>query len=309
MSECDPSALDHDADQDILGVAFVEGKYTSLSDAKISVLDFGFIRSDVTYDVVHVWKGSFFRLESHLDRFTASLAALRYEIPYGRDEIRSILTECVRRSGFRDAYVAMVCTRGRPPLGSRDMRLCKNNFIAYAMPFIWLASAEKREFGLSAVISTLTRIPPRSIDPRIKNYNWLDMVRSLWEAYDRGADTVFLLDFDGQVTEGPGFNVFAVIRGVLTTAEAGVLEGVTRRTVLEIATELGVPFAERGFSAEELCEADEVFLTSTGGGIMPVTKIETTILGNGDPGPLTLRIKDLYWERHDYGINCTPIAY
>ena len=107
------------------GVAFIDGGFVPIAEAKISVLDFGFTRSDVTYDVVHVWNGQFFRLEAHLDRFLASMKALRLSPAQSRDDMREILMECVRRTGLRNAYVAMVCTRGRPPAGSRDMRLCK----------------------------------------------------------------------------------------------------------------------------------------------------------------------------------------
>lgn len=263
----------------------------------------------MTYDVAHVWQGSFFRLEDHLDRFFASMAALRYAIPYDRDQVRSILMECVKRAGFRDAYVAMLCTRGRPPMGSRDMRLCQNRFIAYVIPFVWLASQEKREKGLHVIISSYFRIPSGSVDPTVKNYHHLDSVRSLWEAYDKGADSVFLLDYEGNVTEGPGFNVFAVIDGSVVTPNSGVLEGVTRRTVLEVAAELGLPAQMRKISADELRSAEEIFITSTGGGVMPVTRIDGRILGNDAPGAVTTRLREAYWTRHDDSRYSTPVAY
>jgi len=295
--------------EDIPGVAFFNGKFVPVSEATVSVFDFGFTRSDVTYDVAHVWQGSFFRLEAHLDRFFASMDALRYKIPYSRDEVRTILMECVKRSGYRDAYVAMICTRGRPPVGSRDMRLCQNRFIAYSIPFVWLASPEKREKGLHVIIGSTFRIPPGSVDPKVKNFHHLDSVRSIWEAYDKGVDSVFLLDYDGNVTEGPGFNVFAVIGNKVVTPDAGVLEGVTRRTVLELAREQGFVAEERKLSAEELRGADEVFITSTGGGVMPVTRLDGRIYGNDRPGVVTSRLRDGYWARHGQGPDATPVEY
>ncbi len=294
---------------DIPGVAFVNGRFAPLAEATISVFDFGFTRSDVTYDVVHVWQGRFFRLEAHLDRFFASMAALRYSLPYDRDHVRAILIECAKRSGFRDAYVAMICTRGRPPIGSRDMRLCQNRFIAYAIPFVWLASPEQRKRGLHAIISSYFRIPNGSVDPRIKNYHHLDSVRSMWEAYDRGADTAFLLDYDGNITEGPGFNIFAVIDGTIVTPEAGVLEGITRQTTMQIAAELALPVEVRKISADELRGADEVFITSTGGGVMPVTRVDDRILGNDAPGAVTARLRDVYWAKHSDGWESTLVDY
>ena len=291
------------------GIAFCDGKFVPIADAKISVLDFGFTRSDVTYDVVHVWNGRFFRLEAHLDRFFASMQALRLTPGQSRDEMRRTLIECVRRTGLRNAYVGMVCTRGRPPAGSRDMRLCANQFIAYAIPFIWIADPEKQRKGLHAIVSSYTRIPPQSIDPRIKNYHWLDMVRSQWEAYDRGAEVALLLDLEGNVTEGPGFNVFVVENGEIATPDLGTLEGITRKTVLDLCAELGLPAKARKIPLSELMEADEVFLSSTAGGILPVTRLDNRILGNGAPGATTMRLRDAYWDKHDAGWEATPVQY
>lgn len=291
------------------GAAFIEGAYVPLAEAKISVLDFGFTHSDVTYDVVHVWRGRFFQLDAHFDRFFESMAKLRLAIPFDRDQLREILTECVRKTGLRDAYVAMVCTRGVPPAGSRDLRVCTNQFIAYAMPFIWIAPQEKREKGMHAIISSYTRIPSRSVDQTIKNYHWLDMVRGQWEAYDKGADTPFLLDLDGNLTEGPGYNIFLVSNGTLLTARTNVLEGITRKSVLAMAAEVGIPTKVTDIKVADVYAADEVFIVSTGGGVMPVTRVDGRIFSNDAPGPMTNRIRDVYWQRHGEDWNATEIDY
>ncbi len=291
------------------GVAYCDGDFVPVAEATISVLDFGFTRSDVTYDVVHVWNGRFFRLDAHLDRFFASMAALRLKPAESKAEMRAILIECVRRTGLREAYVAMVCTRGRPPAGSRDMRLCQNRFIAYTLPFVWLATPERQERGIHAIISSYARIPAQSVDPRVKNYHWLDMVRSQWEAYDKGGDVSILLDLDGNVAEGPGFNVFAVSDGKVATPDAGMLEGITRRSVLELCKALGVTASERKLDAEELRQADEIFLSSTAGGVIPVTRLDGRILGNDAPGALTMRLREAYWKRHDTDPEAVPVPY
>ena len=291
------------------GLAYIEGGFVPIAEAKISVLDFGFTRSDATYDVVHVWQGRFFRLEAHLERFCASMRSLRLAPPESRAEMRAILIECVRRTGLRNAYVAMVCTRGQPPAGSRDMRLCRNQFIAYALPFVWLATPERQERGIHAIVSTYARIPARSVDPRVKNYHWLDLVQSQWQAYDRGADVAILLDLEGNVAEGPGFNVFAVSDGKVATPEAGILEGITRRSVLELCAALGVPAAARPLAAAELAEADEIFLSSTAGGVIPVTRLDGRILGNDAPGPLTMRLREAYWVLHESDPEAVAVPY
>jgi branched-chain amino acid aminotransferase len=301
MSIIQPSPTD--------GVAFVNGQFVPLSEAAISMIDRGFVRSDATYDVVHVWKGRFFRLDDYIDRFHSSMAGLRMSVPYSRQEIVDILHECVRQSGLRDAYVLMTCTRGVPPRGSRDPRLCENRFSAFAQPFVWIADEEQRRNGLSMIVSSHQRIPPESVDPRIKNFHWLDLTMGTFEAYDRGAVVAVLPDRYGNITEGAGFNVFIQKNGVLATPDRGVFEGMTRRTVIELAGEVQQRVEVRPISIAELHDAEEVFLTSTAGGVMPVTTLDGRPVGDGKPGPLTQRIHDLYWERHEGPNWSTEIDY
>jgi branched-subunit amino acid aminotransferase/4-amino-4-deoxychorismate lyase len=291
------------------GAAFVDGQFVPVAEARVPILDWGFLRSDATYDVAHVWRGSFFRLEDHLDRFERGMERLRMSLPYGRAEIREVLMECVRLGGLREAYAEIICTRGVPPPGSRDPRDCENNLFAFAVPFVWIADPEKQERGLRAVIGSVQRIGFESVDPTVKNYHWLDLEVGLYEAYDRGGETVILVDRDDNVVEGPGFNVFAVQAGELVTPSLGVLEGITRRTVIELAAEYGIPLEQRAVPAEEVRRADEVFVTSTAGGIMPVTELDGEPVGKGEPGPITLRLRAAYWDLHDDPRFATPVRY
>jgi len=281
------------------GAAFVDGQFVPIAEARVPILDWGFLRSDATYDVAHVWRGKFFRLEDHLDRFERSMDHLRLSLPYGRDDIKDILIECVRLSRLRDAYAEIICTRGMPRPGSRDPRECENRFYAFVVPFIWIADPEKQERGLHAVIADRQRIAPSSVDPTVKNYHWLDLEVGLLEAYERGGETVILTDAEDNVVEGPGFNVFAVHHGAISTPGRGVLEGITRRTVIELANGHGIPIEERSVPAASLRRADEVFLSSTAGGIIPVTTVDGKLVGEGVPGPVTLRLRDAYWQLHD----------
>jgi branched-chain amino acid aminotransferase len=291
------------------GAAYVDGEYVPIGEARLPLLDWGFTRSDVTYDVVHVWKGSFFRLEDHLDRFQRSCERLRLDPGYGRDEIRDILACCVARSGLRDAYVEMLCTRGMPAPGSRDPRDCRNRFFAFAIPFVWVISPERQEEGAHLIISDVPRISPASVDPTVKNFHWGDLTQALFQAFDRGGETAVLVDADGYLSEGPGFNVFRVQDGGVTTPHGTVLEGITRESVRELCDELAIPFAFANITPDELRDADEVFLSSTAGGIMPVSRVDDRILGNGRPGPLSTRMRDLYWQKHEQGWHGTPVDY
>jgi len=281
------------------GAAFVEGEYVAIADAKIPLLDWGFLHSDATYDVAHVWRGKFFRVGEYLDRFQASMARLRMSIPYHRDQIQAVMFELVRLSGLRDAYVEIVCTRGIPAPGSRDPRSCENRFLAFAVPFVWIANDEKRAQGLNLLISKRQRIPPEAVDTRIKNYHWLDMVMALFEAYDEGADTVVLVDAQGNLVEGPGFNVFVRHDDTVITPLRGVLEGVTRQTILELLAREDLQVKQESLPPATAVAADEAFVTSTAGGIMPVTRINGAPVGDGRPGALTTRLNQAYWALHD----------
>ena len=289
------------------GTAFVEGRFVDISEAKISILDWGFTRSDATYDVVAVWRSRFFRLEDHLDRFLAGLAKLRMNPSYDRAEMREILIECARRSGLEDAYVEMICTRGRPPAGIRDPRLVKNNFMAFVIPYVWIADEKQRQRGLDLAVAKVRRIPPESVDPTVKNYHWQDLTAGIFEAFDRDRETVILLDDKGNLTEGPGFNIFTVKKGALKTPQSGVLMGITRRTVLDLAAEIGLQAQEADISHDELLAADEVFIASTAGGLMPVCLVEGQPVGDGKVGPVTDRLTKLYWEKHFDPEWTTPI--
>ncbi len=291
------------------GAAFVAGSFVPISEARVPILDWGFLRSDATYDVAHVWQGSFFRLEDHLDRFERSMARLHLRSPYGRDKTREILLECARLSGLRDAYAEVICTRGIPPAGSRDPRECENSFFAFVVPFVWIAGPEKQERGLHATISGVQRIAPGSVDPTAKNYHWLDMTMGLYEAYERGGETAILVDRRDNVVEGPGFNVFVVEDGGIFTPDSGVLEGITRRTVMELASELGIPLEQRAIPAGEMRRAEEAFVTSTAGGIIPVTMVDGKAVGDGKPGPVTSRLREAYWELHRDPRFATPVRY
>lgn len=296
------------------GAAYMNGRFVPIADARVSVLDWGFLHSDVTYDTVHVWNGRFFRLDRHIARFRRSLARLRLDVPLSDDALRDILVECVRRSGLRNAYVEMLCTRGVSPTFSRDPRDAVNQFIAFAVPYGSVANERQLREGLHLhLIDDVRRIPPESVDPQIKNYHWLDLVAGLLKGYDAGAESVVLKCTDGSIAEGPGFNVFIVRDGRLRTPERGVLHGITRQTVFELAASMGIDAQAGRVDDAQLREADEVFITSTAGGIMPVTRLNGAPIGDGQPGPMTRRLFDAYWARHedpawslavDYAANC-----
>jgi branched-chain amino acid aminotransferase len=166
-----------------------------------------------------------------------------------------------------------------------------------------------RERGVHLHVSEVLRIPPQSVDPAIKNFHWGDLMRGMFESYEQGCDLPVLVDQDGNITEGPGFNVFAVKEGRVTTPEGTCLLGISRQTALDLLAEQNVERVIGPIPPGELKSAEEVFITSTAGGILPVTRIDREPVGDGHPGPVLTRLRDLYWQRHDEGWQSTPIDY
>ena len=285
------------------GAAYINNQLVPISEAKISILDWGFLRSDATYDVIHLWKNKLFRVDDHLDRFFNGMQRLHMDIDMTRQQVKQAMIDCVKASGLTDAYVEVICTRGLPEPGSRDPRTCKNQFMVFAIPFVYLLKPEQK--GLSVMISDRVRIPPSSFDPTIKNYLWLDMVMGLYEAYDQNAESVLLVDEQGNLCEGPGFNIFVLQGNQLMTPKRGVLEGITRKTVLELGREAGLSVVETDIQPDMALCADEVFATSTAGGVMPVTALNGEPVGAGEPGAVTQALRQAYWDLHDdprYGL-------
>ncbi len=281
-----------------LGAAWMNGQVIPISKATISVNDWGLVHSDITYDVVPVIDGAFFRFDEYLARFLSSMEDLHLDPRMSKRDIQVALHQMVGKTNLRDSYVAMVCSRGKPKIsGSRDPRDCKNHFFAWCVPYVHIIKPEVVEQGATAWIAqNAYRIPENSVNPRVKNYHWGDFTQGIFEAKDKNYETVILLDYDGNVTEGPGFNVFAVKDKVLITPDRGVLAGVSRKTVLEMADHLGINTSVRSLSLRELLEADEVFLSSSGGGVIPIIRVNETIFGNGASGPISVRLNETYWK-------------
>jgi branched-chain amino acid aminotransferase len=290
------------------GAAYVRGRYIPIAEASIPVTDWGFTRSDAVYDVVHVFRDGFFRLDDHLDRFMHAMQARRLNPPEDRAAIEAVLHRCVALSGLSDAYVAMVALRGRPRVtGSRRPSDCENHLIAYAIPWIDVIPKDVQERGAHLWIASTPRVPDASVDPTVKNYQWSDLTSGLLEAHDNGYDTAILCDAQGFVTEGPGFNLFAVKNGRVMTPDRGSLHGITRKSVLELCKAMGIDAEVAPLPRALLENADEVFAATTAGGVMPVSRVGSHILGNDRPGPISLTLKQAYWQRHEEGWHRTPV--
>ncbi|KAH7088196.1 aminotransferase [Paraphoma chrysanthemicola] len=282
------------------GVAYISGSLVPLHEARIPLLDQGFLRSDLTYDVPAVWDGRFFRLDEHISRLEASCTKMRMRLPLPHARIKQILFEMVAQSGIRDAFVELIVTRGmRQVRGAKPEELLNNHLYMLVMPYVWVMDPAVQRTGGKAVIArTVRRTPPGSMDPTIKNLQWGDFTKGLFEAADRGAVYPFLTDGDAHLTEGAGFNIVLVKDGVLYTPDRGVLEGVTRKSVFDVANSKGIEVRVQVVPVEMAYEADEIFMCTTAGGIMPITDLDGQAVKDGKIGPVTREIWDGYWAMH-----------
>ncbi|KNB10767.1 hypothetical protein FOXG_10895 [Fusarium oxysporum f. sp. lycopersici 4287] len=263
------------------GIAWVEGELVPLQSARIPLLDQGFMHSDLTYDA-----------SCKKDEAFAS--------PIPREEIKKILVEMVAKSEIKDAFVELIVTRGLKGVrGAKPEELLNNNLYMFVQPYVWVMDPEDQYHGGRAIVArTVRRVPPGSIDPTIKNLQWGDLVRGLFEANDRGATYPFLTDGDANLTEGSGFNVVIIKNGVLYTPDRGVLQGITRKSVIDAARSCGYEIRIEHVPVEAAYQADEILMCTTAGGIMPITTLDDKPVNDGKVGPITKAIWDRYWAMH-----------
>ena len=291
------------------GCVHINGEFVELEDAKISIFDTGFLHSDVVYDVTSSWRGYVFKLDEHLARFKASCDGFRLTNPYSDAETAKLLAECTRRAGCEDAsFIHMHVTRGEYPEGSRDPRLCENQFACYVVPYVWLWGEDKSKAGVNIHMADIERISSKAVDARFKNFHWGDLIQAQYQAYEANRDDAALLAADGNLAEGPGFNIWVVKDGKCATPDSNCLLGMSRQSVIELCGMENIPFELRAVHPDELRGADEAFATSTAGGVMPITRVDDKPLGNGAPGILTSQLMDSYWRRREAGWCGTKIS-
>lgn len=293
------------------GAAWMWGHLMPTTEAALPVTDWGLTHSDITYDVVHVWDGRFFRLDDYLTRFEDSLQKCNFSIDQSREDIRRILHQIVSKSRLKHAYVSFVASRGQPAIsGSRNPRDCINHFYAWCVPFVWVFTEEVVRRGAHIYVpDNVKRISTSSVDPTAKNYHWGDFTQGLITAKDLDYDNTVLLDALGFVTEGPGFNVFLVKDGSIRTPKNGVLEGITRRVTMELCEHQQLSVEQTDITLQELLDADELFATTTGGGIVPITKVNQHTFSNDAAGEITLALQETYWQWHSDESMSKTVAY
>jgi branched-chain amino acid aminotransferase len=271
--------------------ASVNGVVTEAAQARVSVLDNGFTFGDAVYETLRTYGRRPFHLDRHLARLRRSAGRLRIALPVGDDEMAQRVDALLERSGHPESYLRIIVSRGVGDISYNFDRVAGPTVVMVTKPFQPLPEAYYRD-GIAVILSSVQRNHPRALDPGIKSCNLLNSVLAVQEAQDKGALEPIMLNANGDVAEGASSNVFLVKGGVLVTPtlDAGILPGVTRELLIERAGVLGVPVRETTIRVPELLAADEAFITSSLKELAPIRTIDGRPVGDGRPGPLTLRL-------------------
>ena len=290
--------------EDNPGIVYINGDFLAAKDAKVSVFDQGFLFGDGVFDTMIVKNGFLFNLNAHVDRLFRSMRAVKLEISLPREALKTIIIETVKKTGLRDAYVKAIITRGvgkKPVLGRGET--VHPTVVVFAVPPVSIVSQEKIDQG-AKLTSTVIK---RSLDPRVKTLDYLPNMLMRLEAIENGADEAISYDNDGHITEAGAANIFIAKDGVLKTPVSGALEGITREAIMEIAQLLGYKVTCTALTQYDLYTADEVLISSTAGGIFPVTKVDGRKIADGKVGKMSREILNHYNQWLSEGVHGTAI--
>lgn len=275
----------------------INGELFDKEDAKISVYDHGLLYGDGVFEGMRSYGGRVFRLEEHLDRLWASAKAIWLEIPIARAELGRQIHELLKTNGISDGYVRLVVTRGAGTLGL-DPNRTSNPQIIIITDHIALYPEEFYENGLEIVTASTIRNHSAALSPRIKSLNYLNNILAKIEGLRAGCIEAMMLNHKGEVAECTGDNIFIVRHGSVYTPplDAGILDGITRQTVITLAREEGLTVHESALTKYDVYTADECFLTGSAAEIIPVVRIDDRVIGSGRPGPVTRDLTRLFHE-------------
>ncbi len=274
---------------------FIDGKYYSERDAKISVFDHGLLYGDGIFEGIRAYNGRVFKLKEHIDRLFCSARAILLDIPLSHAEVMAAVVETCRKNRLRDGYIRLVVTRGIGTLGLNPNR-CKNPSVIVIAGKIQLYPPELYQKGMEIITVPTVRNLHSALNPAIKSLNYLNNILAKIEANNAGCEEAIMLNAEGYVAECTGDNLFILKGEELLTPplSAGALYGITRKVVMEIATDSGLKVSEPNLTRYDLFNADECFLTGSGAELVPVVKIDGRVIGSGKPGPVTRRLVTQY---------------
>ncbi len=278
---------------------YLNGVYVdSREKALVPLYEHGLLYGDGVFEGIRAYHGRIFRMRDHMDRLYHSAKAIMLEVPHSKEELGQILLETVKRTGLDDAYIRLVVSRGPGDLGI-DPRKCPKPAVYIIAGAITLYPKEKYTKGLRCTVASTRRNRPDCLNPQIKTLNYLNNILAKIEAIQADVDEAIMLNDSGYVAEGAADNIWAVQDGVLCTppTHVGILEGITRRVLIELCEMHKIPWREKNMVVHDLIRADEVFLCGTGAEVIPVVEIDGRRIGDGVAGPVYRRMLELFRER------------
>ena len=278
-------------------IIYLDGQYVKEEDAKVSVFDHGVLYGDGVFEGIRAYNGRIFRCEDHIDRLYAAAKAIMLEIPLTKEEMTEVLLETCRRNDCRDGYIRLVVTRGKGDLGLNPLN-CPNPSVFCIAGDITMYPEEMYEKGMPIITSVQRRNKATIVDPQIKSLNYLNNILAKMEANRAGVPEALMLNHDGVVAEATGDNIFIIKDGVIYTPPIyiGILGGITRKTAMEVAKNLGYEVVEKEFTLFNVYNADECFLTGTAAEAIPVSSVDGRVVGTGSAGPITKAILKAFKE-------------
>jgi branched-chain amino acid aminotransferase len=270
---------------------YINGKFFDKENAKISVYDHGLLYGDGVFEGMRAYSGVVFRLAEHLDRLYESARAIQLTIPMTIQALGEAVNATLAKNNLHDAYIRLVVTRGAGALGLDPNKTSDPQVIIIA-DSISLYPAEFYEKGLPIVTASTIRNHPAALSPRIKSLNYLNNIMAKMEGLQAGCVEALMLNHKGEVAECTGDNIFIVKNGRLLTPpkDAGILEGITRNAVIELAKIAGIPVEEVAMTRHDVFVADECFLTGSAAEVIPVVTIDSRSIGDGKVGPITKQL-------------------
>ena len=276
---------------------YINGKFYDKENAKVSVYDHGFLYGDGVFEGLRSYGGKVFRLTQHLERLWASAKAIWLQIPISPDEMARAVNDTLAKNGIRDGYVRLIVTRGAGALGL-DPNRCSDPQVIVIADHIQLYPQEMYQNGLEIITASTIRNHSAALSPRIKSLNYLNNIMAKLEGLHAGCVEALMLNAKGEVAECTADNVFIVRKGVLMTPpiDAGILEGITRDAVIELAQDMNIPVQQIALTRHDIFIADECFITGSAAEIIPVVKLDSRVIGSGIPGPLTKKLTERFHQ-------------
>ena len=276
---------------------YIDGEYYSRDEAKVSVYDHGLLYGDGIFEGIRIYSGSIFKLKEHIRRLYLSARALRLDIPMSEENMVRTVEEAVALNNKEEGYIRIVVTRGKGSLGI-DPSSCPAATVIIIVEDIQIYPEELYRKGIKIITSGTRRLTGDIFDPRIKSLNYLNNIMAKMEAREAGCPEAVMLNKEGYVTECTADNIFIIREGMLLTPAPwlGLLEGITRSTILELAEQRGIKNRETTLTRYDLYTADECFLTGSGAEIIPVVSIDGRIIGAGVPGEQSEKLRAAFAE-------------